>query len=128
MPLTASRFTALLMLCLALTACANLPQSNRYQQASSSGKVITGPVAELHKKALAAIGQQAYQQASDFLQRAIRIEPRNPFSWHYLAQNYWHSGDYPRCLAMLERSFSYSSAADGLDRKNEFIKQQCQQE
>jgi hypothetical protein len=61
------------------------------------------------------------------LQRAIKIEPRNPHSWHYLAETYWRSGDNLRCLEMVERSRSYSSSADDLEHANQQLREKCQQ-
>jgi tetratricopeptide (TPR) repeat protein len=82
-------------------------------------------VAELHRQAISAISRESYSQAIEYLQRAIKIEPRNAFSWHYLAQAYWHSRQFSRCLEMLERSISYSSKLDDLDRANSALKSQC---
>ena len=118
----------LLLLALMLGACALEPQYNRYQsppQQDQSGQ--SGAVAELQRNARDALSQQAYQQAIDYLQRAIRIEPRNPFSWHYLAETYWRSGDRRRCLEMIERSLSYSSSADRLEDANQKLRARCEQ-
>ena len=98
---------------------------DRYQTASISSERTIGPVAELHRKAISAINQSRYPQAIEYLQRAINIEPRNAFSWHYLAQTYWHSKQYGRCLDMAKRSISYSSKLDDLDRANTTLISQC---
>jgi tetratricopeptide (TPR) repeat protein len=97
----------------------------RYQTASITSERSVGPVAELHRKAISAISQEYYPQAIEYLQRAIKIEPRNAFSWHYLAQAYWHSQQYGRCLDMIKRSISYSSKLDDLDRANAALLSQC---
>ena len=97
----------------------------RYQTASTASERTIGPVAELHRKAISAINQKLYPQAIEYLQRAIKIEPRNAFSWHYLAQTYWHSKQYGRCLEMIKRSISYSSKLDDLDRANAALILQC---
>lgn len=100
---------------------------DRYQTASIASERTTGPVAELHRKAISAISHNLYPQAVEYLQRAIKIEPRNAFSWHYLAQTYWHSKQYGRCLEMIKRSISYSSDLDDLDRANSALLIQCRE-
>ena len=109
-----------------LASCAG-PQitTNRYQTASIASERNTGPVAELHRKAFSAITQKRYPRAVEYLQRAIKIEPRNAFSWHYLAQTYWHSQQYDRCLNMIKRSISYSSELDDLHQANSALTLQC---
>ena len=97
----------------------------RYQTASIASERSIGPVAELQRKAISAISQNHYPQAVEYLQRAIKIEPRNAFSWHYLAQTYWHTRQYDRCLDMVKRSISYSSKLDDLDRANAALMSQC---
>jgi len=97
----------------------------RYQTASIASERSIGPVAELQRKAISAINQNHYPQAVEYLQRAIKIEPRNAFSWHYLAQTYWHDRQYDRCLDMVKRSISYSPKLDDLNRANTALLSQC---
>ncbi len=121
------RIKSLVLCTLLLTACTLPPRHNEYQQPAEQESAGQGAVVELQRNARAALGRQAYQQAIDYLQRAIKIEPRNPHSWHYLAETYWRRGDYRRCVEMVERSFSYSDAADNLDLANHQLKEKCQQ-
>ena len=79
----------------------------------------------LQLKALQLMNQQNFQQAILYLQRAIKIEPRNPLNWHYIAQNYWHLKDFPNCRAMVHRAISYSQFNDDLNRSNETLLKQC---
>jgi tetratricopeptide (TPR) repeat protein len=97
----------------------------RYQTASIASERSIGPVAKLHRQAISAISQNHYPQAIEYLQRAIKIEPRNAFSWHYLAQAYWHTKQYGSCLEMIKRSISYSSKLDDLERANKALISQC---
>jgi len=119
------RLTSLITLVLVISACATEPRFNRYQLPAGQTQPGQGAVAELQGKARQALAQQAYQQAIDYLQRAIKIEPRNPHSWHYLAETYWRSGDNRRCLEMVERSLSYSSSADNLEQANQRLMENC---
>lgn len=109
-----------------LASCGTGPRYNPYQSDSESSTGQANAVEKLQRNAVDALKQQSWQQAIDYLQRAIRIEPRNALSWHFLAQTYWHRKDYPRCLEMIERSYSYSSTEDDLDQPNRELKARCQ--
>jgi Tfp pilus assembly protein PilF len=102
------------------------PQENPYQQPADSGETGSEPIRLLHNQALAAINESQYQQASDYLQRAIKIEPRNAWSWHYLADVHWRQGEMEGCLAMIQRSQSYASGDEQLDGANQLLMDQCQ--
>jgi tetratricopeptide (TPR) repeat protein len=106
---------------------------NRYQRtivntSSASQLPLTSqPVIQLQNQALAAINEDQYQLAIDYLQRAIKIEPRNAWSWYYLADIYWRTGQYQRCLAMIERSTDYAAGGDDqLAGANTELQGQCQ--
>ena len=101
------------------------PRDNRYQRDIESTRSASEPIQQLHNQALAAINESQYQQAIDSLQRAIKIEPRNAWSWHYLADIHWRQGDADRCLAMIERSRSYAGLDEQLDSANQLLWQQC---
>ena len=120
------KFVILVLPCLLLAACTMEPRYNPYQSESDASAGQADAVEALQRNAVEALELQSYQQAIEYLQRAIRIEPRNPLSWHYLAQTYWHRKDYTRCLEMIERSYSYSSREDNLDEANDQLKARCQ--
>ena len=97
------RSLAILVLTAFFSAC-QAPEpvpDNRYQRAientSSSSQVpaTSQAVIQLQNQALAAINENQYQLAIDYLQRAIKIQPRNAWSWYYLADIYWRTGQYP---------------------------------
>ncbi len=117
----------LVLLALVLTACTLEPRYNQYQVPTQQSQPGQAAVAELQRNARDALSRREYQQAVDYLQRAIKIDPRNPHSWHYLAETYWRSGDLRLCVEMVERSFSYSSSADDLDHANQQLREICQQ-
>ncbi len=118
---------ALVLLAAGLSSCSLEPRYNPYELPQVETTRSAGAVSELQMNAISALGREAWDQALDYLQRAIRIEPRNPFSWHYLAQTYWYRGDPQRCLEMVERSYSYSSPDDNLDAANERLRARCEQ-
>jgi Tfp pilus assembly protein PilF len=107
--------------------CATQEAPNRYQLSFAQAQPGDSAVAELQRSARSALESGDYEQAVDFLQRAIRIEPRNAHSWHYLAEAYWHHGDFRRCSEMVERSASYSSPGDGLEGPNLLLREKCRQ-
>ena len=110
-----------------LAASCSVPMINtdQYHGDTSTEQASNGPVVELQRLAIGALNQQQFDQSVNYLQRAIKIEPRNAHSWHYLAQSYWHKKSYPQCLDMIERSTSYSTLEDDLDRANAALKTQC---
>ena len=81
---------------------------------------------QLQNQALAAINEDQYQLAIDYLQRAIKIQPRDPWSWHYLADIYWRKGQYDRCLSMLDRSSGYAVDDAALADANADLRAKCQ--
>ena len=120
------RFTTLsLLLIVGACAVSEIP-SNRYQDDIEVSMAEARPVTELQNQALAALGEEQFQLAIDYLQRAIKIQPRNAWSWHYLADIYWRRGELERCLAMIERSQSYANNDDRLGSANELFRAQCQ--
>ena len=119
-------FAVLLLASLMLASCATETRYNPYQAESEASAGQASAVEELQQNAVQALEAESWQQAIEYLQRAIRIEPRNALSWHYLAQTYWHRRDYPRCLEMVERSYSYSSQEDDLDQANSELRARCQ--
>lgn len=123
---------ALLLLTVFIGAC-SLPQQqpdNRYERSvDSSGPVNatrSTAVTRLHNQAMAAINEAQYPLAINYLQRAIKIEPRDAWSWYYLADINWRQGELERCRSMLERSQSYAVNDPQLDDASAMLWAQCQ--
>ena len=128
---TSMRRLAIVLLLLFSSACQvpEPPADNRYQRApetTASGQATSSPVVQLQNQALAAINEDQYQLAIDYLQRAIKIQPRDPWSWHYLADIYWRKGQYDRCLAMIDRSSGYAVNDAEIADANADLRAQCQ--
>jgi len=135
MPVTRSLQTlcrpALLALVAVGSAC-SVPEQypdNRYQRSietsDQAAATASAPVVQLQNQALAAINEDEYPLAIDYLERAIKIQPRNAWSWHYLADVYWRRGERERCRAMIERSQSYAVNDPRLDDANAALLRQC---
>lgn len=120
--------TAMAFILLLVGACSvQTVSTNQYQVDIGDAEAEARPVAELHHQALAALDNNQFQLAIDYLQRAIKIQPRNAWSWHYLAQSYRQNQQFDQCLAMVDRAFSYSSYDDVLELANDRLRAQCQQ-
>lgn len=120
-----SRLVIIAMLVLGVACTVSQKPSNRYQSDIEIDQPEASPVTELQSQALAAIKRNEYQQAINYLQRAIKIQPRNAWNWHYLAQAYWRDGNYDQCLAMIDRSSSYGSYDPSLISANEKLLPKC---
>lgn len=124
--MNSTRILAVLLSLLVASCAVPTIDTEQYHGAPTATQASNGAVSELQGFAISALNQQQYDSAVNYLQRAIKIEPRNALSWHYLAQSYWHKKSYSQCLDMIERSYSYSSIEDDLDRANAALKTQCQ--
>ena len=116
----------ILVLGVGCTVVPEAPEENPYQREDTPEETVSEPVRMLHNQALAAINESQYRQAMDYLQRAIKIEPRNAKSWHYLADIHWRQGELERCRAMIERSQSYATQDEQLAEDNRRLMGQCQ--
>ena len=121
----AVRITAILLSLFIVSCAVPTIDTKQYHGDTNQSQASSGPVAELQRLAISALNRQQFDQAVTYLQRAIKIEPRNALSWHYLAQSYWHKKSFRQCLDMIERAYSYSTAEDDLDRANAALKTQC---
>jgi tetratricopeptide (TPR) repeat protein len=125
------RRLAIILLLLFSSACQGPEPAvdNRYQRApestASADQATSSAVVQLQNQALAAINENQYQLAIDYLQRAIKIQPRDPWSWHYLADIYWRKGQYDRCLAMIDRSSGYAVNDAEIADANADLRAQC---
>ena len=98
--------------------------TERYHDKSST-QPQRKPLNGLQLAALASMNNGQYDAAIASLQRAIKIEPRDPLNWHYLAQNYWFKKDFPRCREMIQRSRAYGQLDPDLERANLILRDQC---
>ena len=119
-------FLIILLISMLLASCTTPKplQTEEYHEKSTSENnpvVLNG----LQKQALKLMNENKFESSITFLQRAIKVEPRNPLNWHYLAQNYWQLKDFPKCRAMVQRAQSYMQYQPDLIQANDTLLQQC---
>ena len=119
-------------LLLALTAACQAPvpvSDNPYQRSTETQSAEpaqpSAPVQQLHNQAIAALNEDQYQLAADYLQRAIKIEPRNRWSWYYLADVRWRQGQSDLCRSMLDRADGYAQGDSQLDALSRELRERC---
>ena len=113
--------TSLLAACMAPKPVVTTNEYHEPEQQEPVNKALNG----LQLKALQLMNQQEFEQSILYFQRAIKVDPRNPLNWHYMAQNYWHLKDYANCRAMIKRAMSYSQMDADLNRANQTLFEQC---
>jgi len=116
---------SLILLALCLASCAAGPVTNRYQRSPDASTPAQGAVVRLRDDARAALDAAAYPRAIEYLQRAIRIEPRDARSWQMLAETYRLSGDAGRCVEMAQRAASYGSGDAAFEADNRRLLAAC---
>ncbi|HEY0665153.1 MAG TPA: tetratricopeptide repeat protein [Gallionella sp.] len=70
-------------------------------------------VVALLDRAQSDTGAGRHEAAGASLERALRIEPRNPWLWHQLAQLRLSQGQYAQAVAVARKSISFA----GQDRR-----------
>lgn len=124
----ATRFFLISLGLFIISACSGPKPVTTTEQYHPPEPVNTTPSRSLNGlqlKAFEFMNQGDYQQAILYFQRAVKIDPRNPLNWHYLAQNYLHLGNFDTCQAMIRRSMSYGQFDNDLKRANMTLMEQC---
>ncbi len=110
-----------------LAGCAQLPPAPQpyTEPTREASPTRQSAVDLLQQEADRALKDANYPLAIETLQRAIRIEPRNPYSWHYLGLTYLAMGDLTRCRAMADRSDGFAAVDDQLADLNSRLRNRC---
>lgn len=59
-----------------------------------------------------------YTAATGKLERALRIEPRNPLVWHQLAKAHYNEGKDASAISMAKKSNFYTAENSSLEKQN----------
>lgn len=100
---------ALCLTVLALVRCAVIPPPATPEEALARTPVSdSNAVVALVEAARADTDGGNFTKAAGALERALRIEPRNPRLWHELAQLKLKEGDYAQTASMAARSNTWA--------------------
>jgi tetratricopeptide (TPR) repeat protein len=107
-------------LLLLIAGCASVKTETSAESAAAAAQEQPAPV-ESENKAVIALLDLAHtdneagrrEAAGASLERALRIEPRNPWLWHELAQLRLTQGQYEQAISMARKSNSFA----GQDRR-----------
>lgn len=105
----------LLALAFILTACAPLtpPVSEPPAEISRNAAVL-----ELVQRAEEETASGRLEQAAGWLERALRVEPQNPWLWYLLAENRYRDGRYDEAEGLAEKSLSLTGDEPTLASQN----------
>jgi Tfp pilus assembly protein PilF len=113
-----------LFLVVACTTQRGTVSTDRYHRPTDEHAPVN-TLNSLQRKALSLMNQGDYDGSITYLQRAIKVDPRQPLNWHYVAQNYWFKKEFAQCRSMVERAQSYTFENPDLERANRILMQQC---
>jgi len=88
--------------------------------------VQAGPARSLYEQAQAALASGQAAQAEMLLERALRIEPRNPFYWYLLGQCKYAQGDFAQAVQFCRKSESLAGDNSQLRRSNRILIEQAE--
>jgi tetratricopeptide (TPR) repeat protein len=84
----------------------------------SEYKPVTGPAAALFTDAESALQSGRLAEAEMLLERALRIEPRNPYYWHTMAQVKYRQGQYRETVQFCLKASSLAGKESQLVARN----------
>lgn len=128
-------FTFLLLAALFLNGCGGRPIAPVYEPSdrtsysepgvpkvtptSPKADMLSGPAAPLHKKAQALLANKEYRLAELAIERALRVEPKNSYYWHTLAEIAFSQNQHGRAVQLCLKSKSLASGDARLIQLND---------
>ena len=116
------RYTTLLLIALTVSACAPVPVSREAPAGPGAtsatpaedrgGAAAPSPSAVLMQQARSHAALGEYPEAAASLERAIRIEPSNPWLWLELARVHYAAGDLRQAEAHARKAASLAGTDD----------------
>jgi hypothetical protein len=86
----------------------------------------TGPARALYLDAEQALARGEREQAEMLVERALRIEPRNPHYWYTLARIKYAQGEYPQAIQLCRKSTSLAGGQPQLIELNSRLMRQAE--
>ncbi len=86
---------------------------------------VAGPAAPLYAEAETALQAGNYQGAEILLQRALRIEPRNPHYWYALARTAAQQGNHQKTVQLCLKAASLAAADSQLTHRIRSLKERA---
>ena len=120
------RFRLTVLALAALAGCASAPQQPGtlpppYPYPGAPAHAETPAIASLMESARADASAGRLVNAGASLERALRIEPRNPRLWHELAKVRLRQADYSQAESLAARSNTYAGTDTELRTANQKI-------
>lgn len=88
-------------------------------------KPVTGPAAGLYRDADRALQSGRLAESEMLLERALRIEPHNPYYWHAMAQVKYRQKKYSETVQFCLKSQSLAGKQPQLLTRNKELLQQA---
>lgn len=88
-------------------------------------KPVVGPAAALYAEAEKALQAGRPAESEMLLERALRIEPRNPYYWHTMAQVKYRQGQYRETVQFCLKSDSLARKQPQLLARNKELLRQA---
>jgi Tfp pilus assembly protein PilF len=112
-----------------LCGCATAPEPEPAPEPAPPPPVSSKPetiaVAGLMESARADVAAGRLATAAASLERALRIEPRNPRLWHDLAQVRLRQGQYAQAVSLAQRSNAWVGSDGALREANDRLIEQA---
>ena len=112
-----------LLLVSTLSACATLPPPSSSPSPPAAPQELTGTpaVAGLVTRADRALDAGEYNRAAEYVERALRIEPRNAALWQRLARVRLVQGNHGQAVQLASKSNTLAGRDEALRRDNWLI-------
>lgn len=132
-------FIALLLVSLLLHGCGfrsasppstehYIPSEKQIDETPIPQAYSRGPAHTLYEDAQKSMSEGLFDKAVLILERAIRIEPGNPYYWYTMGKVKYRQGALPQAIQFCLKSKSLASGSLQLVRINDTLIQKAQQE
>lgn len=114
----------LISLLLLLSACTGPSQTGESRVKISSEQTASRATSSLLAKADTQEQARQWERAAAYLERALRIEPRNGYLWHRLARVRLQQGQHSLAESLVQKSNALAGDDQDLKEKNNRLMEQ----